>query len=59
LLQGPKASALEFEASRQLAAEIADSPVADQADWLWHSFQQCTGASSLEREGLTGAQSDW
>ncbi|GAB4823346.1 hypothetical protein N2152v2_010392 [Parachlorella kessleri] len=51
--KGPKASSLEFEASRQLAAEIADSPATEQADWLWHSFQQCMGASSLEREGLT------
>lgn len=54
-LQGPKASALEFEASRALAAEIASSPTADQSDWLWHSYQQHSGASSLERDGLAGA----
>lgn len=55
-MQGPKPSALEFEASRQLAAEIADAPAADQADWLWSSYQTATGASALEREGLTGGQ---
>lgn len=55
-MQGPKASALEFEASRVLAAEIADASAADQADWLWHSFQQHSGASSLEREGLAGGR---
>lgn len=49
----PKASSIEFEASRELAAEIAMSSAADQAEWLWNSFQKSTGASSLERDGLT------
>lgn len=38
--RGPKLSALEFEASRQMARQIAESPTEDQADWLWASYQQ-------------------
>ncbi|PRW59924.1 DEAD-box helicase family [Chlorella sorokiniana] len=50
---GQKLSALEFEASRQLARQIADCSAEEQADWLWASYQQQTAASALERGGLT------
>ncbi|KAL4458979.1 hypothetical protein ABPG75_013844 [Micractinium tetrahymenae] len=51
--RGPKLSALEFEASRQMARQIAESPAEEQADWLWASYQQTAAASALERGGLT------
>ncbi len=38
--RGPKLSALEFEASREMARQIAESPADEQADWLWASYQQ-------------------
>ncbi|KAI7837305.1 hypothetical protein COHA_008820 [Chlorella ohadii] len=50
---GQKLSALEFEAARQLARQIADCSAEEQADWLWASYQQQTAASALERGGLT------
>jgi protein CMS1 len=53
--KGSRRAAAEFEASRNLAADIAKCPAGEQADWLWRSFQQLSGASPLEREGLTEA----
>lgn len=52
---GQKLSALEFEASRQLAREIAECSAEEQAAWLWQSCQRQCAASALERGGLTEA----
>jgi len=53
--RGQKLSALEFEASRRMAKQIAECSGEEQADWLWDSFQQHAAASNLERGGLTAA----
>lgn len=53
--RGPKLAAVEFEASRALAAELPERGAAEQADWLWAGFSAQTGATELERDGLTGA----
>lgn len=38
--RGQKLSAMEFEASRRMARQIAECSAEEQADWLWASFQQ-------------------
>lgn len=50
---GQKLSAIEFEARRELVKRMPECPAAEQADWLWASYQQHTAASALERGGLT------
>lgn len=53
--RGPKLAAVEFEASRALAAELPERGAEEQADWLWRGFSAATGATELERDGLTGS----
>lgn len=53
--RGPKLSAVEFEARRELVARIAECSAEEQADWLWSSYQQHAAASALERGGLVAA----
>ena len=53
--RGPKLSSLEFQASREMAKQIAECSAEEQADWLWASYQQQAAAVALERGGLTAA----
>lgn len=50
--RGAKLSALEYEASRQLLATLAERPAAEQADYLWTQYQAATLAAPLERQDL-------
>ena len=52
--RGAKLSVLEFQASREMAKQIAECSAEEQADWLWASYQQAA-AVALERGGLTAA----
>jgi hypothetical protein len=51
--RGAKLSSLEFQASREMAKQIAECSAEEQADWLWASYQQQAAAVALERGGLT------
>lgn len=46
-------SRAEFEASRALAANIAELEAPDQSQWLWDSYKRHIQVSELERNGLT------
>ena len=47
-------AAAEFEASRGLAAGLAEADPAAQADWLWGSYSAATGAAAEQRGGFDG-----
>ncbi|KAL6777808.1 hypothetical protein ACKKBG_A15725 [Auxenochlorella protothecoides x Auxenochlorella symbiontica] len=43
----------EEEAAQATTATIAGAPATQQADWLWDRYRAESGASELERQGLT------
>ena len=47
-------AAAEFEASRGLAAALAEADPVAQADWLWDSYSAVTGAAAEQRGGFNG-----
>lgn len=50
-----KKSALEFEASRSVAATISEAEPFQQAAWLWQSFCAERGTDPAQSSGLDGA----
>ena len=44
-------TAAEYEAAKELSAKIATCDPAEQADWLWASYQRHSQATELERDG--------
>ncbi len=50
-----RAAALDFEASRAAAAGVADAEPSRQADWLWASYAEATGAPDERRGAFDGA----
>ncbi len=53
--QAPRKSAALFEATRDVAATIAEAEPQAQADWLWDNYAEHTGAAPLERGDFGGA----
>ena len=53
--QAPRKSAVLFEATRDVAATIAEAEPQAQADWLWDNYAEHTGAAPLERGDFGGA----
>ena len=52
--QAPRKSAALFEATRDVAATIAEAAPQAQADWLWDNYAEHSGATQLERGNFGG-----
>jgi hypothetical protein len=53
--QGQRKTVALFEATRDVAATIAEASPQAQADWLWENYAEQTGATALERGDFGGA----